>query len=391
MQAISVRQLNMYIGRILSTDPLLQDLSVRGEVTKLTTSKSGHLYLTLSDGQSRVSCFLPKSRAFPYLALCREGEEVIVTGSIHVYNEGGSYSILVKEVETVGQGDLQAAFELLKEKLDREGLFAPAHKKKLPPFPKHIAIVTSRDGAAIHDILKIIRARTRLTNVTLFPVLVQGKTAGADIAATIRYIDQKLNGVFDLLITGRGGGSPEDLACFNEEEVARAIYDCRIPVISAVGHEIDVSIADFVADARAETPTAAAEMAVPSDEEWRREAENQVGKIRRALAHALIRADLETDKLISEIKSKALYRFSVWERDVEQVGALLRESDPNRILQKGYALLLDEDTRRIPKVSAVHKGRSYQILMQDGKLVAEVKDITRKEEGKEGRKDEGDL
>ena len=262
IKPVSVSQLNGYIKRILQTDPLLGNVSVVGEVSNLKYHGSGHVYFTLKDANSKISCFLPHDRAEALRYELSEGMEITASGYIYLYERGGSYSLNIRDIEVAGLGNLAIAFEKLKSKLEAEGLFDPAKKKAIPSFPEKIAVVTSETGAAVRDILKIIKNRNNYVDVLIYPVLVQGPAAAGEIAAAINHINEKWPDT-DTIITGRGGGSMEELWAFNEEIVARAIYASAIPVISAVGHETDFTIADFVADRRAETPTAAAHMAVP--------------------------------------------------------------------------------------------------------------------------------
>ena len=262
LKPVSVTQLNSYIKRILQSDPILGNISVIGEISNLKFHGSGHIYFSLKDAGSTVNCFLPADRAAAISFIPEEGKEVICHGYLYLYERGGRYSINIRDMEESGDGALMAEFKRLRDKLEREGLFDPSHKKEIPAFPEKIAVVTSETGAAVRDILKIIRNKNNLVDVLIYPVLVQGSAAAADIAAAIDDINIRFPDI-DTIIAGRGGGSMEDLWAFNEEIVARSIYNSVIPVISAVGHEIDFTIADFVADRRAETPTAAADMAVP--------------------------------------------------------------------------------------------------------------------------------
>lgn len=254
LRPVTVSQLNEYISRVLSTDPLLGNISVTGEISNLKFHGSGHIYFSLIDGNSKVNCFLPSSYAENLSYAPGDGLEVTVQGYINVYKKGGTYTLFVKNIEVSGEGNLSMAFDILKKKLDKEGIFDKEHKKPIPKFPKKLGVVTSETGAAVRDIIKIIKSRTRLTDVTVFPVLVQGQKAAADIAGTLDMINEKFPDI-DVLIVGRGGGSSEDLWAFNEEMLARAVYRSEIPIISAVGHEIDITICDFAADMRAETPT----------------------------------------------------------------------------------------------------------------------------------------
>jgi exodeoxyribonuclease VII large subunit len=257
----SIKDLTRYIKLQLEGDPQLQDVWVRGEISNFTRHSSGHLYFTLKDKDSRVKCIMFASQAQRLPFIPKEGARVIAQGNISVYERDGQYQYYVRQMQPDGIGSLYLAFEQLKKKLEEEGLFAQELKKPLPRFPKAIGVITSPTGAAIRDILTTLQRRYPSVPVLVFPVLVQGTQAAPSIARAIRIMNERME--VDVLIVGRGGGSLEELWAFNEEAVARSIFASRIPVISAVGHETDFTIADFVADLRAATPTAAAELAVP--------------------------------------------------------------------------------------------------------------------------------
>ena len=262
VKPVKVSQLNGYIKRVLQSDPLLGNVSVIGEISNLKYHGSGHVYFTLKDEASKISCFLPYEYRKDLRYELSDGMEIIATGYIYLYERGGTYSLNVREIAVEGVGNLMAAFERLKDKLSKEGLFDENYKKPIPFFPRKIAVITSETGAAVRDIIKIIRSRNNIVDVLVYPCLVQGPGAAAEIADAIEAVN-RLFPETDTIIVGRGGGSLEELWAFNEEIVARSIFASRIPVISAVGHETDFTIADFVADKRAETPTAAAQMAAP--------------------------------------------------------------------------------------------------------------------------------
>jgi len=259
---IRVSQLNAYLARLIASDGVLSDVAVTGEISNFKLHGSGHVYFSLIDEMSRIDCFLPSGIYRGIGMDLSDGKEVVAEGYVNVYEKGGRYSLTIRRLVAAGQGDLSLAFERLKKKLSEKGYFEEVHKKPLPSFPERVAIVTSETGAAVQDMLKIIQARNSVADVFVFPTLVQGAGAAEMIAARIRQVNEDYPET-DVMIVGRGGGSAEDLNAFNEEAVADAIFNSVIPVISAVGHETDFTIADFVADVRAETPTAAAAMAVP--------------------------------------------------------------------------------------------------------------------------------
>ena len=284
LKPVKVSQLNNYIKRILQSDPILGSVSVIGEISNLKFHNSGHVYFSLKDEKSRINCFLAADNVDAVEDMLVEGNEVTARGYIYLYERGGSYSLNVRTMESAGRGDLAAAFEKLKAKLEKEGIFDPAHKKVLPFFPQKVAVVTSPTGAAVRDIVKIITGRNDCVDIVIYPVLVQGPYAAEEIAHAIKDINENHSDV-DIIITGRGGGSMEELWAFNEECVARSIYGSDIPVISAVGHETDFTISDFAADRRAETPTAAAQMAVPDTKELRDRIEALCTEMKLSLIH----------------------------------------------------------------------------------------------------------
>ena len=286
---ITVSKVTDYIGELIGSDSNLKHIFIKGELSNVKLYRSGHLYFTLKDEESQIRGVMFGAR-YKLKFKPKDGMKVLIEGKIEVYKNYGTYQLYVSEISKDGIGDLHRKFEELKEKLNKEGLFDDSHKKKIPNFPKRIGVVTAANGAAIRDIITTIKRHWPLCEVLLFPSLVQGDKAAENIVYQIKR-SEKFN--LDTLIVGRGGGSIEDLWSFNEEIVARAIYDCNTPVISAVGHEIDFTIADFVADFRAATPTAAAEIAVPPYEE-----------IKNGINQLSLRANLAINKTLDENKSK---------------------------------------------------------------------------------------
>ena len=290
----TVTEVNNLVKLLLDNEPMLQNVCVRGELSNYKMYPSGHHYFTLKDPEGAIRCVMFKGSAMKLRFRPENGMKVVVTGRVTVFPRDGAYQLYCNTMIPEGVGDLAVAFEQLKAKLYAEGLFDPAHKKPLPAYPERIAIVTSSAGAAVHDMIRILRRRYPIAKVILLPVRVQGAEAPPEIAGAIRYADKWRIG--DVIITGRGGGSMEDLWAFNDERVARAIYQCETPVISAVGHEPDVTISDFVADARASTPSNAAEIAVPDQGEllrWLRGAGERMEQSETARLEAL-RQRLET-------------------------------------------------------------------------------------------------
>lgn len=393
---IRAGQLNQYIGRILRTDPILSDVSVIGEISNLKFHSSGHVYFSLKDDRARVNCFLP-ARVLPQITCpMEEGMEIVASGYVSVYERGGSYSLNVNAVEMSGIGQLAIQFEQLKKKLSAEGLFDPANKKPLPEFPLKVAIVTSPTGAAVQDMLKIIRSRNDVVSVLICPVLVQGPAAPADIAAAIDELNRDHPDV-DVIITGRGGGSTEELWAFNEEVVARSIFASDIPVISAVGHETDVTISDFVADVRAETPTAAAQMAVPDTGELKEQLDclcEDLGRdllrqlqVRQqkveALNPAAFAMGLETrmnyeqmhlDRLAEQMSLDINARIEEGRRQAEQLREIVETASPYRILDRGYAMVSGPGGRVIRSIRDLKPGDRVSIRTAGGSAGAEILD-----------------
>ena len=292
---ITVSKVTDYIGELIGSDSNLKHIFIKGELSNVKLYQSGHLYFTLKDDESQIRGVMFGAR-YKLRFKPKDGMKVLIEGKIEVYKNYGTYQLYVSEISKDGIGDLHRRFEELKEKLNKEGLFDESHKKKIPNFPSRIGVVTAANGAAIRDIITTIKRRWPLCEVILFPSLVQGEKAAENIVYQIKRSE---NYNLDTLIVGRGGGSIEDLWSFNEEIVARAVYDCTTPVISAVGHEIDFTISDLVADLRAPTPTAAAEIAVPP-----------YGEIKNALKQLETRANLAVNKTFNENKSRLDYIVS---------------------------------------------------------------------------------
>lgn len=280
----SVGALTRHLKDLIETDLLLQDVVVTGEVSNLTQHTSGHVYFTLKDDEAQLSCAMFKGVAMQYQRrMPKHGAKVLVRGGLSLYPPRGTYQLIVRQMQLAGEGDLHQRFLALKDKLQAEGLFDAIHKKPIPRFPRRIGVVTSPTGAVIRDIVDTIRRRFPHVEIILAPTVVQGEAGAASIRQSLHHLQQLPN--LDVIILARGGGSLEDLWCFNEESVARAIHACSVPVISGVGHETDVTIADFVADLRAATPTAAAEQAVPNAEDLRAGLDQASLQMGRSLTH----------------------------------------------------------------------------------------------------------
>ena len=400
-QILSITQINEYIRSKMDTDALLNSIAVRGEISNYKVYPSGHHYFTLKDEGAALKCVMFKGNALRLRFRPDNGMKVIAMGKISVYPRDGAYQLYCSAMAMDGIGDLYAAFEQLKKKLEAQGLFDPAHKKPLPKYPGTIGIVTSSAGAAVHDMLRILRKRYPLSRVRLLPVRVQGAEAPAEIAGAIRYAN--LHHLADLLIVGRGGGSIEDLWAFNDEQVAYAIYESDIPVISAVGHELDVTISDFVADLRAATPANAAELAVPDQDALRQTLDSMSSAMATALsrqltaarrhyqllaAHPALQSPVnyleQRRKSLEILKNKLVSAqnqgISLRKQRYIAVTAKLDAMSPLKVLTRGYAMAQTEDGTVLRSVTQAHPGDQIQISVSDGKLSAAVTDV--KENGR---------
>lgn len=395
-QVLTITEINEYIRAQMDNDCLLRNVAVIGEISNYKIYPSGHHYFTLKDDGGTLKCVMFRGNAIRLRFKPEHGMQIIAMGKISVYPRDGAYQLYCTALAQNGVGDLHAAFEQMKAKLSAQGLFDPAHKKALPPYPGVIGIVTSSAGAAVHDMLRIIRKRYPLTKVLLLPVRVQGAEAPGEIAIAIKYAN-KYN-LCDVLIVGRGGGSLEDLWAFNEEIVARAIYDSAIPVISAVGHEPDVTISDYVADLRAATPSNAAELVVPDKDAIRQNLDavcaTMIGSIERQIKNARRHLNLlsssgpmqgptayinQRKNMLETIANRLI---QAQERIVSQKRHRFVEStakldamSPLKVLTRGYALTTTDKGVVLRSVRQVEIGQKIQISMGDGKIGATVMDI----------------
>ena len=374
MKPVTVTQVNEYIAKKLRDDLNLRGLAVEGEVSGL--SRSGqHYYLTLKDASSQIRCAIwGQNAARIDMSLVENGKKIVAVCDISPYPKNGTYSLSIRYVEALGEGDLAAEFRRIREKLEKEGLFDKKYKKPIPEFPYRVGVVTSATGAAIEDIRKIITAKNDFTDILIFPTAVQGIGAVNSICENIRAANSlNRNGIrIDTLIVGRGGGSPEDLAAFNDEEVARAIFASEIPVISAVGHEIDFSISDFVADARAETPTAAADMAVMDTYRLKDDIERSTGILLSSIGQKIAAERRVLDSSSALLKANIRSKISEASAAVEKAVIMLRENDPRRVFAKGYAAVTDRNGKIVPNAAGITIGEEYDIIMSDGSFSAEV-------------------
>ena len=394
-QVISVSQINEYIRAMMDGDRLLNNLAIKGEISNYKLYPSGHHYFTLKDEGGALRCVLFKGNAARMKFRLENGMKVIAMGKISVFPRDGAYQLYCTGLTLDGVGDLYAAFEQMKAKLQAQGLFDPAHKKPIPKYPGTIGIITSSAGAAVHDMLRILRKRYPLTKVLLLPVRVQGVEAPGEIAAAIGYANHFR--LADVLIVGRGGGSIEDLWAFNEEVVARAIFASQIPVISAVGHEPDVTISDFVADLRAATPSNAAELAVPDQDALRQ----TLDKMNDAMAAAMTRriqnarrhlkvlsesAALQSPEGYLQQRKKAVellqnrlisaqnMQLSRKKQRYIALTAALDAMSPLKVLTRGYAMVQNQDGQLVRTIDQVDLAQTVHVSLADGQFTAIVTD-----------------
>ncbi len=394
MGTFSVREVTQYIHELFDADSVLSDVRVRGEVSNLTKAASGHWYFSIKDAKAQLRCVMFRGRA-QYVRLdVKAGDEIIVQGRISVYDARGEYQLYAESIEAVGGvGDLHAQFEALKAKLDAEGLFDADRKREIPVFPRRIGIVTSPTAAAYQDMLNVFRRRFPMLEIILSPTLVQGAEAPRQIVAALTRLNSLA--ALDIVIVARGGGSLEDLWCFNDEAVARAIAACGVPVISGIGHEIDFTIADFVADLRAPTPSAAAELATPNRDDLLLDLDrmdqtlngafggglrDKQGKLRQSQGRLGYVSPARTiEQLREQLASlRRLLRGSAFGR-LERLGdrlqtnaRLLDGADPRRILARGYAIVSDEAGTVVRSAREVQQNQRLGVRFREDQIKVRV-------------------
>ncbi|MFQ5435073.1 MAG: exodeoxyribonuclease VII large subunit [Anaerolineae bacterium] len=385
--AWSVSELTQYVRELFEIDYRLKDVEVEGEISNFTRARSGHLYFTLKDEGAQLKCVMWRSAAERLGFAPGDGDAVVAHGRVSVYEAGGVYQLYADRLEPAGRGDLAQAFEKLKRRLEAEGLFDPAHKQPIPRIPRKIGIVTSADAAALRDILNVLRRRWPLAHVLIAPTLVQGDLAPPQIVRALQWLDGRTD--IDTIIVSRGGGSIEDLWAFNDERVARAIFAAHHPIISGVGHEVDFTISDFVADVRAPTPSAAAELAVPDVAEWQatlraahaqlgvyisqivQQRQNQVQALSRALRHLSPRVSLDNNRQKLDGWHGRLHTAVQRKLEQEQnrlavAQAGLLAYSPLATLSRGYAIVRDGDGRIIRTIQQVQPGDDLDVQVSDG-------------------------
>jgi exodeoxyribonuclease VII large subunit len=392
--AMTITELTRYLRELLEDEPILQDLWVQGEVSNFSRPSSGHLYFTLKDTGASLRCVMWRNAALRQVQLPVEGEAVEVHGYISIYEVGGQYQLYADLIRPIGEGLLYQEFLRLKARLEAEGLFDPERKRPVPRWPRRIGIVTSPTGAAVRDILNTLARRYPLAEVILAPTPVQGVEAPPGIIAAIQNLNQTIHP--EVILLARGGGSLEDLWAFNDEGVVRAVAASQAPVITGVGHETDFTLADFAADLRAPTPTAAAELATPNQADLRIDLDEQAQNLFRITSAALetqhwvlndiqnrlkrvsplarLQSDRQRlDEFMHRNVRTLAHRFDIERARLHSLQAQLESLNPQAVLQRGYAIVTRQDGQRVSQTAQVKPGDPLTIRVSDGSLVAEVK------------------
>jgi len=389
IKTLTVTEVSSYIKRIIDNDFILSNLSVKGEISNLKIHSSGHIYFSLKDENSKINCVMFKSKAMYLDISLEEGQMVVIKGKASIYPATGSMQIYCDEISKEGLGDLFVKFENLKKKLAKKGYFDEYNKKSLPKYPKRIGVVTSPTGAAIRDIINVIKRRNSMIDIILYPAKVQGVGAYKEVIEGIKYFNKNKN--VDLLIVGRGGGSIEELWSFNEEALAEAIYNSNLPIISAVGHEVDFTICDFVADVRAATPSQGGEIAAPLENSIKeeilrisvyldniidnklRDCKNEMLSVERILKlHSPLskieNCYLEVDKLKDRLDFALKTKLSKEKQKLESLNDLLIAHNPVKILSRGYAIIEDNNNILIKSKEQLREDTNLNITFKDGNI-----------------------
>lgn len=397
---LKVSEVNNYIKKVFAGDWLLSNIKVEGEISNFRHHYSGHMYFTLKDDKGKIKCVMFKSHNRSLNIDLKDGMKVVITGYISIYEREGEYQLYAEKVEEAGIGELFKAFEKLKLKLDKEGLFDASKKKELPFMPKKLGVVTSATGAAVRDIITVIQRRFPRTDILIYPVLVQGVQAPREICQGLLYLDGRED--VDVIITGRGGGSMEELFAFNDEEVARTIYKMKTPVISAVGHETDFTIADFVADLRAATPSAAAELATPELNDLRSRLNSSYSQLKRSHSYIMenrsremtyIKRDLNYYSPINQIRDKYQELDLIFKNLVTLMEGRVREDrasidnlynkinylNPISSLERGYNIALDQDGNPLADIEKLSIHDNISLIFKNGMVEAQVVKISKGE------------
>ncbi|MBI5978054.1 exodeoxyribonuclease VII large subunit [Clostridium perfringens] len=396
LKTLSVGEVNNYVKKLVENDFILKNLNVKGEISNLKFHSSGHIYFSLKDENSKVNCIMFKNNAVNLDFRLEEGMKVEVKARLGVYHKEGTYQLYCENIKKAGIGELFEEFHKLKKELSEEGIFDEKYKRALPKFPKRIGIITARTGAAVRDIINVIQRRNKALDIILYPAKVQGENAADSIIGGIRYFNNEKS--VDVIILGRGGGSIEELWAFNNRELAYEIFNSRIPTVSAVGHEVDFTISDFVSDMRAPTPSAAGELVSPSLQEMINDLLNKKEFLHRAIDRRFLNAKRDVDLLYKGLKGnnpthiieKRIKEVNTLEEKLNFLGkrkidkakdelialnSILQTLNPLNTLGRGYSVIMDKEDKVINKVSELKKNDMVKVIMKDGSVNIDIKII----------------
>ena len=393
LRPLEVSELNSYIKKLIADEPILGNVMVKGEVSNFKIHSSGNVYLSLKDKDSKVNCIILR-RNFAQDMATKDGTKIIASGSVRVYERDGAYQLYINSVEVEGMGNLYYQYLQMKERLEKEGLFSPMHKKKIPRFPKVIGVITSPTGSVIRDIINVVSRRYPRVEIKLFPVLVQGERSEESLIRALDFFNRRDD--IDTIIIGRGGGSLEELWSFNSEALARKIFDSKIPIISAVGHETDYTICDFVADLRAPTPSSAAELATPDLKDLLASQDILVKRMSRAVSnkieierqkvsrsiektHTIVQKDMidmsyvRLDRIQERMAASIDRRMVDYKNKLSLIGVSMGNLNPFSVMDRGYSVV-ESSGGLVQKTTDVELGEDIDILLSDGSLRCQVKE-----------------
>ncbi|HAT4216724.1 TPA: exodeoxyribonuclease VII large subunit [Clostridium perfringens] len=396
LKTLSVGEVNNYVKKLVENDFILKNLNVKGEISNLKFHSSGHIYFSLKDENSKVNCIMFKNNAVNLDFRLEEGMKVEIKARLGVYHKEGTYQLYCENIKKAGIGELFEEFHKLKKELSEEGIFDEKYKRALPKFPKRVGIITARTGAAVRDIINVIQRRNKFLDIILYPAKVQGENAADSIIEGIRYFNNEKS--VDVIILGRGGGSIEELWAFNNRDLAYEIFNSRIPTVSAVGHEVDFTISDFVSDMRAPTPSAAGELVSPSLKEMINDLVNKKEFLHRAIDRKFLNAKKDVDllhkglkgnnpkhiieKRIKEVNSLEEKLNFLGKRKIDKakdeliaLNSILQTLNPLNTLGRGYSVIMDKEDKVINKVSELKKNDMVKVIMKDGSVNIDIKII----------------
>ncbi|MGU8483582.1 exodeoxyribonuclease VII large subunit [Clostridium perfringens] len=396
LKTLSVGEVNNYVKKLVENDFILKNLNVKGEISNLKFHSSGHIYFSLKDENSKVNCIMFKNNAVNLDFRLEEGMKVEIKARLGVYHKEGTYQLYCENIKKAGIGELFEEFHKLKKELSEEGIFDQKYKRALPKFPKRIGIITARTGAAVRDIINVIQRRNKSLDIILYPAKVQGENAADSIIEGIRYFNNEKS--VDVIILGRGGGSIEELWAFNNRDLAYEIFNSRIPTVSAVGHEVDFTISDFVSDMRAPTPSAAGELVSPSLKEMINDLLNKKEFLHRAIDRKFLNAKKDVDLLYKGLKGnnpkhiieKRIKEVNSLEEKLNFLGkrkidkakdelialnSILQTLNPLNTLGRGYSVIMDKKDKVINEVSELKKNDMVKVIMKDGSVNIDIKII----------------